>query len=274
MALGASGSFSAVIIGRMSSLPPAFEWTARAADDAGAFERPFRVARAGSTIPGVLWSPSTPKERCPVVLVGHGGSGDKYSERVVGLARWFAGHGIATVAIDGPYHGERASSPLSVGDYQARIIAEGAEVVIDRMVDDWRATLDAVGKLEAIDATAVAYVGMSMGTRYGLPLAAELGHRLRCAVFGKFGLRTAQLPSAMHPTERIRWDAQRVSVPVLFHMQWDDEIFPRDGQLDLFTLLGTSDKRLIAYSGPHGDTPKSAVTAWCEFVWRRLRHTY
>lgn len=32
----------------------------------------------------------------------------------------------------------------------------------------------AVGQLEGIDATAVAYVGMSMGTRYGLPLAAEL----------------------------------------------------------------------------------------------------
>ena len=32
-------------------------------------------------------------------------------------------------------------------------------------------------------------------------------------------------------------------------LQWDDERFERDGQLDLFDRLGTHDKRLHAYPG-------------------------
>jgi len=56
--------------------------------------------------------------------------------------------------------------------------------------------------------------------------------------------------------------APKVMVPVLFIMQWDDERFERDGQLDLFDRLGAHDKRLHAYPGQHADNgPESFEVA-------------
>ena len=37
-------------------------------------------------------------------------------------------------------------------------------------------------------------------------------------------------------------------------MQWDDEVFPRNGQFELFDALASADKRLIARPGPHART--------------------
>ena len=48
--------------------------------------------------------------------------------------------------------------------------------------------------------------------------------------------------------------AGQVTAPVLFHLQWDDEVFPREGQLALFDLLGSAEKELIGYAGPHAET--------------------
>jgi dienelactone hydrolase len=235
----------------------------------GVVERSFRVMRAAGPVPGILWSAAVPKgSRPPLVLLGHGGSGHKRSDRVVGLARWFVARaGVAAVAIDGPLHGDRVPEPLTPPQYQARVAQTGIERVLDRMADDWRATVDVVAASGAADAGRLAYLGMSMGTRYGLPVLAALGDRFRCAVLGKFGL---QQSAAMHPgmaaPARVAADARRIGVPVLFHVQWHDEIFPRTGQLALFDLLASGDKQLIGHPGPHLRTPPAAVAAWQDFI--------
>jgi hypothetical protein len=69
---------------------------------------------------------------------------------------------------------------------------------------------------------------------------------------------------------RFKQDAPNIKVPVLFHVQWDDELFARDGQFELFDLLGAQDKRLIAFPGPHGAAAPAAVEAWCAFVTQHL----
>ncbi|WP_432935969.1 hypothetical protein ACQPXM_21970 [Kribbella sp. CA-253562] len=217
-----------------------------------------------------MWSPEPVDQPLPIVLLDHGGSGHKRGNRQLDLARWFATEaGAASVAIDGPYHGDRALEPTA--DYQRRMAEPGIEKVTDGMVADWLATLEAVTGLDGVEGDRVAYLGLSMGTRFGLPFVAAAGSRLRCAVLGKFGMQQpAGMPAEIDMRPRFAADAPRITVPVLFHVQWDDELFPRTGQLALFDLLGSPGKQLIGFSGMHAETSPMAVEAWREFVRRHL----
>lgn len=64
--------------------------------------------------------------------------------------------------------------------------------------------------------------------------------------------------------------ASSVRLPVLFSIQWDDERFDRDGQLDLFDRLGSPDKRLHAYLGIHVDNGPEAFEVQADFLNRYL----
>jgi dienelactone hydrolase len=200
--------------------------------------------------------------------MGHGGSGHKRAERQLLLARCFAKEaGIASAAIDGPYHGDRVSTLLAPQQVQEIIAAVGSDKVTESMVADWSAALDALSQLDFINGDKVAYMGLSMGTHFGLPFVAAAGSRLCCAALGKNGMLA---PTGMNMAPRFRQDAPKLTVPVLFHVQWDDEIFPREGQLELFDLIGSEDKCLVAYPGPHGGSAPAAVEAWFQFILRHL----
>jgi pimeloyl-ACP methyl ester carboxylesterase len=148
------------------------------------------AASAGQVpVPGVLWSPRATAPQATVLLF-HGGSGHKRSERHLRMGRWLAAkQGLAVIAIDGPCHGDRVPAPMTPPAYQRLIADEGIERVTARMTADWLAAVSALAGLGLADAAHVSVFGMSMGTRFGLPAAAALGPRLQCAVLGKFGLR-------------------------------------------------------------------------------------
>jgi hypothetical protein len=115
---------------------------------------------------------------------------------------------------------------------------------------------------------------MSMGARFGLPAAAALGPRLQCAVLGKFGVRqAAPLHPGLHAPGLMATAASAVSAALLYHVQWDDEIFPRDGQFELFDALVSADKRLIARPGPHGRTHPDDEASWQDFLTHNAPHT-
>ncbi len=243
-----------------------FEWKGEGSNEGQIAERQFVISGGEKPVPGIIWTPEAAKGPLPLVLFGHGGSGHKRVARSLMLGRRLAGVSqVAMAAIDGPAHGDRKNP----GEYdQNAAMTEGTVgQVIDGMVADWCATLEHLTGLDLIDANRVAYAGFSMGTRFGIPFVAAAGDRLRCAALGKNALESAD-PSraAASAGPRFKIDAPKIRIPVLFHMQWDDELFARESQCALFDLIASEDKRLIAYPGPHGTSTPEAVGHWCQFI--------
>jgi dienelactone hydrolase len=242
------------------------EWLGEQAS-AGCVERSFLMRRSSGIVPGVLWSPVTVPAP-PAVLLFHGGSGHKRSERHLRMGRWLASAaGLAVVAVDGPYHGDRVASPMTPAVYQQLIVDEGIGQVTARMTEDWLDVVSALAAEGLADDAKVSVFAISMGVRFGLPVAAALGPRVRCAVLCKFGIRQTALlhpglcsPALMMPA------ARAVTAPVLYHVQWDDEMFPRDGQFELFDALASADKCLVARPGPHAETHPGDEPSWQEFI--------
>jgi len=235
---------------------------------AGCTERSFVLRRDPGPVPGVLWSPAAPVRPALVLLV-HGGSGHKRCDRHLRMGRWLASAGLAVLAIDGPYHGDRVPAPMAPSVYQQLIADEGIERVTARMTGDWLEAVSALADQGWADDARISVFGLSMGARFGLPVAAALGPRLRCAVFGKFGIRQAEpLDPGLCAPAFMTATAQAISAPVLYHVQWDDEIFPRDGQFELFDALSSVDKRLTARSGRHAETEPGDEASWQEFIRR------
>ena len=243
------------------------DWTEDAVSGSGVCERGFTVERQGQAIPGVVWYPAAPSGPRPLVLMGHGGGGHKRNERMVMLGRLFAGdYGWYAAAIDGPVHGARG--PVTdASDPAYRQMWQRPEIV-QEMIDDWQATLDALSTLRDVDTARVGYWGVSMGTMFGLPYVAS-DPRVRVAVLGKAGMSGSSVQRSGIDTH-FKAYAPQVTIPVLFVMQWDDERFERDGQLDLFDRLGAHDKRLHAYPGQHADNGPEAFEVQTAFLKRYL----
>jgi dienelactone hydrolase len=245
-------------------------WTEDAVSMGGIAERGFTVERNGHSIPGVLWYPAERSGLRPLVLMGHGGSAHKRNDRMVMLGRMFvANYGWCAAAIDGPAHGERG--PVTdANDSAYRQMWQRPEIVQD-MIDDWRSTLDALNTLDQVDEARVGYWGVSMGTMFGLPYVAS-DDRVCAAVLGKAGMTGSSVRRSGIDTY-FKTFAPKVTIPVLFVMQWDDERFDRQGQLELFDQLGAHDKRLHAYPGQHSDNGPEAFEVQAAFLKRYLERT-
>ncbi len=89
---------------------------------------------------------------------------------------------------------------------------------------------------------------MSLGSVIGVPFAAA-EPRITAAVFGLAG------------HEALAEAAARVTVPVEFLLQWDDELVPRDSGLALFNAFASREKTLHANTGRHTGVPLSRWTA-------------
>jgi dienelactone hydrolase len=229
----------------------------------GVTERDFTLECNGRRVPGVLWSPENAQDSTPLVLIGHGGSGHKRETHLISLARRFVRHnGIAAATIDGPAHGDRKPEGVdndSFAELRRRFINVR---VTNEMVEDWKATLDALQKLPEIGIGRVGYWGLSMGTIFGLPLVAA-EPRIEVAVLGLMG-------SAIETGSRLLADAAEVRCPVLFLQQWDDQLIPRESASELFGALSTQDKRLHANPGLHSAIPREEFLNTQSFLARHL----
>lgn len=212
-------------------------------------QQEFRLQVDGRAVPGILFTPDQVRGRVPLVLAQHGGSSHKLGQEILDWAAVFVEkHGMALASIDGPVHGDRrAGGAAGATREETRAdffkLWESSGSGIDAMNADWRAVIDWLCADERIDAERIGWVGVSMGTAYGLPLVAA-EPRIKAAVLGMWGLSFVN-------SQRLGEDAARIACPVLFQQKWDDELFTRDGQIALFEKIGESQKWLFVYPGPH-----------------------
>ncbi len=237
----------------------------------GVRERRFRVARPRESVPGILWTPAQATGLRPLILIGHGAAQHKRSPSVLSLGRRFVRHlGCAVLAIDLPHHGERtplAERGLSLEERQALVgpAAFGLRNhdATQQALGDWKAVIDAVQQLDDVGCGPIGYWGVSMGTRFGVPLiAAE--PRIVAAVLGLFAW--SDTPS-MHAFGD---SARSIKAPILFLLQWDDEIARREHALGLFELFGASEKTLHANPGRHAAVPPTERAAAERFFRKHL----
>jgi pimeloyl-ACP methyl ester carboxylesterase len=231
----------------------------------------FTVARPGENVPAILWLPGRLARRRPLVLLGHGGGMHKQSRFIDRLGNGLAdGPGFACLAIDLPFHGER-TPPKEIGlSALARRGRMGLAGWRERnaratgqAVADWRAAIDAAQELDGMSHGPIGYFGLSMGTRFGVPLiAAE--PRIAVAVLGLFGTPAAD------PGSDFARAARQVTVPVLFLQQRDDRLFSREDSATLFGLLGSRDKTLHENPGGHLGIPRAEIAHSVQFLRRHL----
>lgn len=243
-------------------------FTAKTSAD-GVTEQLFTLtARAG--IPGVLWTPEDAQGTRPLVLMGHGGGHHKKAPDIVARARRFvAGCGFAVAAVDVPNHGDRPKDEkytriaarnqarVAAGEELAPLIASFQALVARQTVPEWRAVLDEVQELDQVGGGPVGYWGVSLGCGLGVPfVAAE--PRVRAAALG--------LGGALASAEA----AARITVPVEFYLQWDDERVPRAQCLALFDAFASAEKTLHANPGKHGELPSFETDSSLRFFARHL----
>lgn len=236
-------------------------------DVAGVMARPFWARGTGYTIPGVLWhsDDSTPNAK-PLVLVQHGGSGHKADAAVLEIAAEFVTkHGFMVASIDGPIHGDRAPQIHDPEERRGAFLQYWRrDPGIDAMVADWIQVSEGLCLLDEVDAARIGWYGVSMGTAYGIPVVAQCPF-IAAAVLGKWA---GDYPNS----HRLMKDALDVQCPVLFIQRWHDEIFSRQGILDLFDALGSTDKRLHVYPGSHFDRAGEPLEDAIMFLSRRLQN--
>jgi dienelactone hydrolase len=221
-------------------------------------------------IPGVLWTPEGAAGARPLILIGHGGGQDKKAPGVVSRAGLFAGEGgFAVAAIDAPNHGERPKNPefdriasenqarMAAGEDPAELVAAMHALVAGQVIAEWQAVLTALQQPGHVGAGPAGYWGVSMGGGLGVPfVAAE--PRVRAAVLGLGGVLASAEAAA------------RITIPVEFLVQWDDERVPRTQSLAVFDAFGSAEKTLHANSGKHADLPRFEAGSSLRFFARHL----
>lgn len=221
-------------------------------------------------IPGVLWTADNATGTRPLILMGHGGGQHKKAPEIVAHARRFVTEcGFAVAAVDVPNHGDRPideeydriaagmQARVEAGEESAPLIAGFQALVARQTVPEWRAVLDALRELNHVGGGPVGYWGVSLGCGLGVPfVAAE--PRVRAAVLGLGGASA----SAEY--------AARITVPVEFLVQWDDERVPRAASLALFDAFASEEKTLHANPGEHGEIPAFEMDSTLRFFTRHL----
>ena len=215
-------------------------------------------------VTGAVWLPKISSESNTVVLCGHGASGDRYQVPIPYLVKHLVDqHSIAVLSLDGPVHGLRKVEP---GGRMAFFQEMMRPTFIDEMVSDWLVAVDRVLEEKKITVDSLGYFGLSMGTMFGVPLLASKLD-FSASVIGLCGCSGA----ASMIRERLLKDAEKISHPTTFLMQLEDELFDRNGYLELFDAIKSDNKKIHANPGLHPNVPKEEIDYSIEFLVNHLK---
>jgi dienelactone hydrolase len=221
----------------------------------------FTVRVGADTIPATFWNGRAPEGGKPALtLLQHGGPFHKRHERSDQLAiEVVAQTGSAVLLIDGPIHGLRRQDEPSIEEMLGNFERHWKETPgIDAYVSDWQTVLDVVLQQGWADPHRIAWLGMSMGTAYGIPLCA-VENRIKVAAMGMWGIDWGQ-------DSRLLADARRMRTSVLFQIKSEDEIFSIQGQRALFDALGSPNKTLHTHAGGHSLTAPGQLQDIMDFI--------
>ncbi|RKT18613.1 dienelactone hydrolase [Streptomyces sp. 1114.5] len=243
-----------------------FRFTSESSSN-GIVEREFTVG----DVPGVLWSPASGADRAPLVLMAHGGGNHKKHPAMSGRARLLvAGSGYHVAVLDAPGHGDRPRTAhdeaeiaelfraRAAGEPEGPIVVRYNDHLAELAVPEYRAALDALQELPEIGADGrVGFWGLNMGTAIGLPFVAD-EPRITAAVFGQ------------HWPDTLAEKAKRITIPIEYDMQWDDEHISREDGLALFDAFASTEKSLHVNSGRHKELPRFEADSGARFLARHL----
>lgn len=250
-------------VGASPSINITMTWTTKNIEGAALIERSFVVESGNRSVPGTYWTPTQGRADY-LCLIGHLASGHKKADYVMQLANGLAELGIASMAIDGPGHGDRITIPHPLAGYSSDLDAlsqrweEGGGT--DGIVADWTTALDFIESEYGNRRTG--YWGLQLGTMMGLPFVAS-DPRISIAVLGLMGNWGPNADDLMKYARSIRCNLR-------FIVQWDDQKVPRNDSLELFDALATSHKSLHANPGEHSAVPTFEVVGSIEYMARML----
>ncbi|MEN8182972.1 MAG: hypothetical protein ABFS46_10605 [Myxococcota bacterium] len=193
----------------------------------------------------------------PVVLLQHGAGGSKEADYLdVASSPWLRA-GAAIASLDFPLHGERAEAKLLTRLLAGRDRPTSLRLDFTRQaVVDLRRAVDALERLEPVDAARLVYAGFSLGTMLGAVFCAH-DPRPRAAAFaiGGGGLGPPEVDPVAH--------VGRISPrPVLFVNTRGDATIPRQAAEALHGAA-REPKQIEWFDGTHTELPGVALkTMW------------
>lgn len=107
-----------------------------------------------------------------------------------------------------------------------------------------------------------------MGSAFGIPMIATRDD----VVVSTLGLLGVEGPFAEYAPLLLD-SASKITHPVLYLMQLEDELFGRDGYLELFDAIASDDKRLHANPGLHPSVPQEEILFTFEFMKNHIQGT-
>ena len=213
-------------------------------------------------ITGCLWIPEQDVRQGVIVTFLHGASGSRLQAPIPYLANGFAARGVASLAIDGPVHGLRKKLD---GGRLALYAEMSKPKAFDHLFKDWKLAIKLVETKLEFSVRAIAYFGLSMGTFFGVPYLASRqlnGETTIAAVLGLMGPSGVVSPFR----RRLLRDASSVHCSLHFLLQQDDEMFSREGCLELFDALASPAKTLRRNPGKHAEVPLEEFDCSFEFL--------